>query len=324
MTTESVPCYNKGCGQKFTFAENSETACIHHPGGPIFHDALKGWSCCKKRVSDFTEFLNIKGCTTGYHSNVKPLEPEKIEKPPVNSKEPMYQLDVKPQHRPPNPTLSERPSDDEPLVELPKTVGASLKTQLEKLSLIDPENTEVVNDKIIKIGTSCNNKGCKATYDGEHSNEEPCIFHPGVPIFHEGMKYWTCCQRKTSDFEAFLNQEGCESGLHNFHKPKVTEEKQVRVDWHQTTSIVCISIFAKVALPEKTVIQANRVKCKVSILYEGGTSVYEKTFVLREAIDPGKSSVKLLGTKIEIDLKKAEAFSWPTLEQPEPVITSSS
>lgn len=62
----------------------------------------------------------------------------------------------------------------------------------------------------------------------------------------------------------------------------MTEEKQVRVDWHQTSSVVCISIFAKVAIPDKTVIKANHVKCQVSALYEGGTKLYQKTFTLRE------------------------------------------
>ena len=34
-------------------------SCAHHPGVPVFHDAYKGWSCCKKKCTDFTEFLNI-------------------------------------------------------------------------------------------------------------------------------------------------------------------------------------------------------------------------------------------------------------------------
>ncbi|KAH9525274.1 Cysteine and histidine-rich domain-containing protein 1 [Bulinus truncatus] len=316
MSRESLLCYNKGCGQKFQPEDNSNTACTYHPGGPIFHDALKGWSCCKKRVSDFTEFLNIKGCTVGHHSNVKPPEPEKQEKP-APGKEPMYQLEVKPQHKPPIPAATVRPSEDEPVIEIKKIVGPSLKTQLDKLSLNDSNDTSSQDDGTIKLGTACNNKGCKARYEGEYSNEEQCVFHPGVPIFHEGMKYWTCCQRKTSDFESFLNQEGCETGSHNWHKPKATEEKQVRVDWHQTSSLVCISIFAKVAIPEKTIIKANRVKCQVNVVYEGGTSLYQKTFILREPVDPSLSTVKLLGTKLEIELKKSEPFSWPTLELPE-------
>lgn len=35
-------------------------SCVYHPGDPFFHDAYKGWSCCKKKCTDFTEFLNIK------------------------------------------------------------------------------------------------------------------------------------------------------------------------------------------------------------------------------------------------------------------------
>merc|ERR1711963_421294 len=91
MTSEPelLLCYNKGCGKHFNPKENTEDSCLYHPGGPIFHDALKGWSCCKKRVTDFTEFLNIKGCTKGKCSNVKPPEPEKKEK----EKETMIQLE---------------------------------------------------------------------------------------------------------------------------------------------------------------------------------------------------------------------------------------
>lgn len=51
--------------------------CWHHPGQPVFHDAYKGWSCCNKKCTDFTEFLNIKGCTVSKHSNIKPPEIEK-------------------------------------------------------------------------------------------------------------------------------------------------------------------------------------------------------------------------------------------------------
>ena len=37
-------------------------------------------------------------------------------------------------------------------------------------------------------------------------------------------------------------------------------------------------------------------------------------FSLFQPIIPEKSEVKMLGTKVEIILKKQEAFSWPTLE----------
>lgn len=32
------------------------------------------------------------------------------------------------------------------------------------------------------------------------------------------MKYWSCCKRKTSDFNTFLSQEGCTKGTHLWRK----------------------------------------------------------------------------------------------------------
>ena len=49
-----------------------------------------------------------------------------------------------------------------------------------------------------------------------------CKHHPGVPIFHEGLKFWSCCQRRTTDFQSFLNQEGCEIGKHKWIKEEAS------------------------------------------------------------------------------------------------------
>ncbi|VDQ17978.1 unnamed protein product [Trichobilharzia regenti] len=83
--SELVLCYNKGCAQKFNPEENKEgntpSGCHkYHPGEPIFHDAKKKWSCCNKYSTDFSEFLSIKGCTVGKHSNTRPEEPVKEQK----------------------------------------------------------------------------------------------------------------------------------------------------------------------------------------------------------------------------------------------------
>ena len=58
-------------------------------------------------------------------------------------------------------------------------------------------------------------------------DERECWHHPGVPIFHEGMKYWSCCQKKTSDFQAFLAQAGCTLG-----KCKWRKERAVTVSYY--------------------------------------------------------------------------------------------
>jgi hypothetical protein len=35
----------------------------------VFHEGRKGWSCCKKQVDSFDEFLQIVGCQLGFHSD---------------------------------------------------------------------------------------------------------------------------------------------------------------------------------------------------------------------------------------------------------------
>ena len=60
------------------------------------------------------------------------------------------------------------------------------------------------------VGWKCCRSGCNAEYTGPEKNAECCYYHPGAPVFHEGMKFWSCCERKTSDFTSFLNQVGCE------------------------------------------------------------------------------------------------------------------
>ncbi|KAJ1755649.1 hypothetical protein LPJ69_005025, partial [Coemansia sp. RSA 1752] len=44
-------------------------ACQYHPGKPDFHEGLKGWTCCKPREHSFDDFMEIKGCQLGLHSN---------------------------------------------------------------------------------------------------------------------------------------------------------------------------------------------------------------------------------------------------------------
>lgn len=306
-------CYNKGCGQKFKPEDNKEGACQHHPGGPIFHDALKGWSCCKKRSTDFTEFLSIPGCSFGLHSNIKPLEIEKQAK--LDSEDDAVPAPQPVIIRPAQP--SERPSEGEKMIRLPASIADSLKQALEKAMKemkIEEASPINVEGKVAK-GTSCKNKGCTSVYEGEESDSDTCVYHPGVPVFHEGMKFWSCCQRKTTDFNSFLSQGGCVTGQHVWIAKDDGEKKVAcRLDWHQTGTHVTISVFAKMSEPTKTWVEVNKVAAKINIVFEGGKSHFQKELVLKGVIDPQKSSVKLLGTKVEINLRKMEPGSWSSLE----------
>ena len=80
MSSDGQLCYNRGCGKTFNPRDNppDSTDCLHHSGAPFFHEAYKGWTCCNKKTTDFTEFLSTPGCSRGPHSREKPVEPEHI------------------------------------------------------------------------------------------------------------------------------------------------------------------------------------------------------------------------------------------------------
>uniref|UniRef100_A0A8C6JQB3 Uncharacterized protein n=1 Tax=Melopsittacus undulatus TaxID=13146 RepID=A0A8C6JQB3_MELUD len=243
-------CYNKGCGQRFDPEHNTNDSCLYHPGVPIFHDALKGWSCCKKRTTDFSEFLSIKGCTKGFHSKEKPPEPCSQGQTSDNQKAKPCCLE---------PLLLLFPSSDEPRQLLPIKVSRSLEQALEKLNLSSKDEAlegswETTAE--VKVGTTCKNAACK-TYQGPESNTEVCTFHPGVPVFHEGMKYWSCCGVKTTDFSSFLEQPGCSRGPHCW-AGKDKKAVSCRQDWHQTSSQVVVTVYAKNPLPALSSVKANR------------------------------------------------------------------
>lgn len=186
------------------------------------------------------------------------------------------------------------------------------------LSLSENTSTAIEeNDGTVSIGTTCKNNGCKTTYEGESTNSTVCVHHPGCPIFHEGMKYWSCCQRKTSDFQTFLNQEGCNRGTHLWHKKEDKENVECRWDWHQTGNNVVISIYAKEYCANKSTIQINPVRVNVELVFpKQGNASFNLDIETRGVIDVENTKVTMFGTKVEINLKKAQIITWERLEIP--------
>lgn len=308
-----VTCYNKGCGKDFDLSENKEDACQYHPGQPVFHDALKGWSCCNKKSTDFTQFLSIPGCTRSCHSNVKPAEPEK---PKDNTPE-IKEQDILIYETRKAPELTPRPSEHQPLVELKRTVAPSLRSVLEKMT--ETKSSESLTESCanhVPVDTPCKNASCQARFRDEGSNAEKCVYHPGVAVFHEGMKYWSCCQRKTSDFDNFLNQVGCTEGSHLWIKDTKSqgEKAECRFDFHQTGGFAILTVYSKNPLPDRTSVRANRVRLELDIVFDSGSKSFVKNFDLFGVINLEDSLVNLYQSKVEIKMKKADPISWTKLE----------
>lgn len=304
-----LPCYNRGCGKKFDPNDNKEGDCIYHSGYPVFHDAYKGWSCCNKKCTDFTEFLNIKGCVKSYHSNIKPAEPEKpvVDKSKWNE---IIEVIAQPLS---NGSALERPPFETPQVNLTPNVSPALLEQIKGLTSNVSQN---IHESKVQIGQSCKNNSCKATYNGLASDDEVCNHHPGVPIFHEGMKYWSCCQKKTTDFSTFLEQPGCAQGKHTWISKNTGKRAKCRMDWHQTGTFVVISVYAKKYQPDQSSIKLNPIRLTVDLFFIEENSRYNLDLELRGIVDITQSSVNMLPTKVEIKLKKAEPGSWAKLDFP--------
>jgi CHORD protein len=153
-----------------------------------------GWKCCKPRVLTFEEFMSIPPCTEGKHSTTDlPPQIEKktgavVDAPSALSEPAVPRAPIATPSAPPkSPAPPPESEDDDPALAIPD-------------------------------GRTCRRRGCDATYkEGASRDDEKCVHHPGVPLFHEGSKGYTCCKRRVLEFDQFLKLEGCETkGRHLF------------------------------------------------------------------------------------------------------------
>jgi len=194
-------CRNYGCNQFYSEESNAENSCCHHSGPPIFHDLVKYWSCCPDRKAyDWDDFQKLSGCCSSKHSTV----------------DPKVALGVH--------TLRE-------YTETPSSDAGEVKTVLKSISDYNTQNPNAASatSSAVKLTTQerkstrredgtaqCRNKGCNKVFPIVENNPTACSYHKGQPIFHDAIKYWTCCSdRKCYDFESFMAVPGCMSGYHD-------------------------------------------------------------------------------------------------------------
>ncbi|KAM5221742.1 integrin beta-1-binding protein 2 [Ctenodactylus gundi] len=306
----SLLCLNKGCGQHFDPSTNFSDSCCYHPGVPVFHDALKGWSCCQKRTVDFSEFLNIKGCTVGQHSAEKLPEAPPSEGPAASSHQEQNPLKTIPKSA--ETLRRERPKSELPLKVLPLNISQALEMILEQKEL-DQDPGAGLDNALIQTGSSCQNPGCDAVYQGPESDTTACTYHPGTPRFHEGMKSWSCCGIQTLDFGAFLAQPGCRVGRHDWGKQLPAS---CRHDWHQTDSLVVVTVYGAIPLPAFNWVKASQTELHIHVVFDGNR-VFQAQMELWGVINEDQSSVSLMPSRVEITLVKSDPGSWAQLEHPD-------
>ncbi|KAL9094334.1 MAG: hypothetical protein Q9165_003475 [Trypethelium subeluteriae] len=295
----SKKCVHKGCGKKY---EDDNEDCVYHPGPPEFHEGQKGWKCCKPRVLTFDEFLAIPPCTTGKHSTVD--DTPQPEKPPQD--ESIAPKAVEPAIAAPAPRLAQ------PTNAPPRATP----------SPAPPEDEDDDPSLPISTGATCKRKTCGATYSGNASREgEQCLHHPGVPIFHEGSKGYSCCKKRVLEFDEFMRLQGCTTkDKHLFvGSGKKGEETldTVRHDFYQTSTTVIASLYLKKIKKDSSTISFTDPTTIDLDLHTSDNKSYQTSMPLYAPIDTEKSKYKIMGTKVEFELAKADGSGWPVLRADE-------
>ena len=80
---------------------------------------------------------------------------------------------------------------------LPSSSSSSSPPPLDPLETPD----DALSLLSLSPGTQCLHRGCSHRYEGAREREgrggeSVCVYHPGVPLFHEGLKGWTCCKKR--------------------------------------------------------------------------------------------------------------------------------
>lgn len=316
MSVETIKCTRKGCEKEFNEIKDSNQECIYHSGAPVFHEGLKGWSCCTKKVVDFEEFLAIPGCTTTKgHSKEEQLKDIK----------PKFEED----NKVPEATKVTESGKEIYGVEKPKVESEAIKESTKKI--VKKETEKDRNDlesSIINEETTCKRPSCGAKYDSKVTRDDnECTFHYGEPVFHEGSKGWSCCKRRVLEFDEFLKIAGCTQGKHRFtddYKTLLTdnnenelkvEKVECRHDWYQTQKSIIISVFAKKLNKESAKIEFKDSSINVFAEFLDGKVLEFNLDSLFQPILPNESKYEILSTKIEITLVKANGISWAALEK---------
>ena len=183
-----------------------------------------------------------------------------------------------------------------------------------------PEEESDDPDAQVPDGASCKRRGCGAQFKaGQSREEEECVHHPGQALFHEGSKGWTCCKRRVLEFDEFMKIPGCESkSRHLFigkkKDPSAEEEvKEVRNDFYQTSTTVIASLYLKKIDKERSKVLFKDANTVSLDLHTSDKRRYALDMPLFAPIEPEKSSFKIMGTKLELTLAKADGAGWPVL-----------
>lgn len=256
--------------------------------------------------------MTIPPCTTGKHSTVDdtPAPEPQSSKEDVDAK--IEASRVKKEQGTAQPAVSRQP------------IAAAQPPQPSS-SPAPPEPEDDDPSLPIPANVPCKRRACTATYTpSANRDNEQCLHHPGHPIFHEGSKGYTCCKRRVLEFDDFLNMPGCTTTSYHLFvgakkDPKAEETlKDIRNDFYQTATTVIASLYLKKIDKERSKVAFPAADTVELDLHTADQTRYTTRMVTFGPIDPEKSSFKIMGTKLELTLVKADGVGWPVLRKDDP------
>ncbi|KAJ6225128.1 hypothetical protein RDWZM_003673 [Blomia tropicalis] len=297
-SNQLLQCYNISCGQKYRESENGENTCIYHEGKPYFHDGYKEWTCCKMRSRDFTIFMGFKGCTRGRHSNVKPVEEKSENNGSLESEEQTKNED------------NSNQVEDECSTFVPPD-----ENSMANINIVESPN--VASAPPIKNIVIC--KNCKAEESTLNLSEE-CLYHRGIQVFHDSLKFWSCCpNKKFTEFEDFQKLPPCSKAD--------SHELMIKVDykenWFQTGGNLTIALYglrgARIVDDKSFAIIRGGRELTVRLVNSKGIIIFENKWRLYDFVLAEGSKVTINPSNTQIVLQKANNRShWPDLIEKPP------
>merc|ERR1711971_795991 len=98
---------------------------------------------------------------------------------------------------------------------------------------------------------------------------------------------------------------------------KKGKEVECRYDWHQMATHVTTAVYAKKYDPQRSVIELSPVRLYIHLVFPAeNDNTFTLDLELKGVVDVEASKASMLGTKLEVKMKKAESISWSKLDIP--------
>ncbi|KAH0473930.1 MAG: uncharacterized protein KVP18_005256 [Porospora cf. gigantea A] len=104
----------------------------------------------------------------------------------------------------------------------------------------------------------CKRAGCQKSFDP--AVKEPCIHHPGAPVFHDAQKRWSCCNKGSWDWDVFMKIPGCTTS------PEHTNLKVGRPNAKPVSASEPVIVPEPIKVPEPVQIPEQEVEVPVEII----------------------------------------------------------